>query len=117
MCAYNVIIGDTLPQVLRSMFPSLSPKNNPPYILLLLTSRRSLIAIVTVGVTFPICLYRDISKLAKVSLLALMALCVIVASVVIQAPLTSESFHGNPDLKWSIISPEVFQVCAAKLII
>ncbi|KAI8054371.1 transmembrane amino acid transporter protein-domain-containing protein [Syncephalis plumigaleata] len=61
MCAYNVIIGDTIPSVFIATFPSIV--DYP--ILSLLASRRAVIFLCTIGITFPLSLYRDIAKLAK----------------------------------------------------
>lgn len=110
MCAYNVIVGDTLPHVLRHIFPSLNPSDDPLMELQWMswlhffTSRRMLTLLSTVFITYPLCLYRDISKLAKASAIALIALLVIVLVMAIEAPLVPNSIKGNEELRWNFIS-------------
>lgn len=58
MIAFCIIVGDTIPHVLMALFPSL--EHIP--VLSLLTNRRACIIIFIMGVSFPLSLYRDISK-------------------------------------------------------
>ena len=58
MLAFCIIIGDTIPHVVVSVFPSLP---NTPF-LWLLGDRRAVIVLFVLGVSFPLSLYRDISK-------------------------------------------------------
>ena len=58
MIAFCIIIGDTIPKVFQALFPSLP---NTPF-LWLLTNRRAVIIIFTLGVSYPLSLYRDIAK-------------------------------------------------------
>lgn len=58
MVAFCIIVGDTIPQVLRAIFPSL-PNT---HFLWLLTNRRAVIVILILGVSYPLSLYRDIAK-------------------------------------------------------
>ncbi|KAI3660257.1 hypothetical protein MP638_005120 [Amoeboaphelidium occidentale] len=84
MCAYSVIVGDTVPLVLQKMLgDDLSPAMQ------FLTSRRFIIILTTLGVSLPLSLYRDISKLAKASAFAMVALVFILIVVMIQGPLDS----------------------------
>jgi sodium-coupled neutral amino acid transporter 11 len=57
-------------------------------------------------------LYRDISKLAKTSALALIAILVIIVTVAIEGPQTSVDLRGNPDLMFNFINNEMFQAIA-----
>lgn len=66
MCAFCVILGDTIPRVLQSVLPS-----DPGSFLSFLSSRQFVVIVLTVGVSFPLSLYRDIEKLSKASALAL----------------------------------------------
>ena len=57
MLAFCIIIGDTIPHVLAALFPSLS---RTPF-LWLLTDRRAIIVLFTLGISYPLSLYRDIA--------------------------------------------------------
>lgn len=57
MVAFCIIIGDTIPRVLAALFPSLHPI---PF-LGLLTDRRAIIVLFTLGISYPLSLYRDIA--------------------------------------------------------
>ena len=58
MIAFCIIVGDTIPHVLESMFPSLRDMS----FLWLLTDRRAVIVLFVLGVSYPLSLYRDIAK-------------------------------------------------------
>lgn len=105
MCAFGIIIGDTIPHVIRSIFPSL---HTVP-VLSLLTKRQFIIALCTLGVSYPLSLYRDIHKLARASGLALVGMIVIVSSVMIKAPSVAPALKGDPDKRFSVIGPGIFQ--------
>ncbi|KAF2150546.1 amino acid transporter [Myriangium duriaei CBS 260.36] len=104
MIAFCIIIGDTIPHVLAALFPSL-PKM--PF-LWLLTDRRAIIVLFTLGISYPLSLYRDIAKLAKASTLALLSMAVIIATVITQGPRVPDVYKGQ--IKGSlIINDGVFQ--------
>ncbi|KAJ1980995.1 hypothetical protein H4R34_002246 [Dimargaris verticillata] len=108
MCAFNVIIGDTIPHVLRAIFPTIY--NSP--VLLFLTSRQVLITLITLCISYPLSLYRDMGKLAKTSALALVAMVIIVTAVIVEAPKAPPEARGSQEGKWSFIRPDVFQAIA-----
>ena len=58
MLAFCIILGDTIPNVVAAMFPSLP---GTPF-LWLLTNRRAVIVICILGFSYPLSLYRDIAK-------------------------------------------------------
>lgn len=58
MMAFCVIIGDTIPQVMDHLFPSLE---DMPF-LWLLTNRKAVMILMILGISYPLSLYRDISK-------------------------------------------------------
>lgn len=60
MIAFCIIVGDTIPHVLAALFPGL---DDMP-VLWLLTNRRAIIVLFVLGVSFPLSLYRDISKVS-----------------------------------------------------
>lgn len=105
MCAYTVIVGDTLPHVLQALIPGIED-----WPVLGFLARRSFVIIFcTVLISFPLSLYRDISKLAKTSAVAMVALVVIIIAVVIEGPRAPMEIRGDPDAVWSFARPEVFQ--------
>ncbi|KAF9571009.1 hypothetical protein EC968_001095 [Mortierella alpina] len=105
MCAYTVIVGDTLPHVLQALIPGIES-----WPILGFMARRSfVITFCTVLISFPLSLYRDISKLAKTSAIAMLALVVIIIAVMIEGPRAPMEIRGDPDLVWSFARPEVFQ--------
>ena len=58
MIAFCIIVGDTIPHVMVAVFPSFKETS----FLWLLTDRRAVITIFILGVSYPLSLYRDISK-------------------------------------------------------
>lgn len=63
MVAFGIIVGDTIPHVLAAVWPGLT---DIP-VLNLLTNRRAVIVIFTMGVSYPLSLYRDIAKVSSLS--------------------------------------------------
>lgn len=105
MCAFGIIIGDTLPHVLRSLFPSLA---HIP-VLSLLHNRQFVIAFCTICISYPLSLYRDIHKLARASGLALIGMFIIVGSVMVEGPHVPEETKGDPTKRLTFIGDGVFQ--------
>ncbi|KAI0181347.1 transmembrane amino acid transporter protein-domain-containing protein [Hypoxylon sp. FL1284] len=91
MVAFGVIVGDSIPQVLRTVWPGLPDMP----VLGLLADRRVVIAVFILGVSYPLTLYRDIAKLAKASTLALISMGVILVTVVVQSVLTPAESRGS----------------------
>lgn len=58
MIAFCIIVGDTIPHVLASLFPSLRDMS----FLWLLTDRRAIIVLLVLAISYPLSLYRDIAK-------------------------------------------------------
>ncbi|XP_032625659.1 putative sodium-coupled neutral amino acid transporter 11 isoform X1 [Chelonoidis abingdonii] len=77
MISYNIITGDTLTKVFQTI-PGVGPDS-------LLTYRQVIILCTTIIFTFPMSLYRDIAKLAKVSFISLILTAVILVIVMIRA--------------------------------
>ncbi|KAF8893326.1 transmembrane amino acid transporter protein-domain-containing protein [Infundibulicybe gibba] len=105
MCAFGIIIGDTIPHVIRSVFPTL---HTIP-VLSLFTNRQFIIALCTTCVSYPLSLYRDIHKLSRASGLALIGMLIIVTSVLIEGPHVTPDLKGDPSKRFSIIGPGIFQ--------
>ena len=114
MVAFCIIVGDTIPHVMAAAFPSLP---NTPF-LWLFTNRQAVIIIFILGISYPLSLYRDISKvrsyalplfccarcwpsqLAKASTLALISMSVIIITISIQGGRVSPELRG--DLRGSL---------------
>ncbi|KAG9549824.1 amino acid transporter, partial [Aureobasidium melanogenum] len=104
MIAFCIIVGDTIPHVMSALFPSLEDS----HFLWLLTDRRFVIVVFIMGISYPFSLYRDISKLAKASSLALFSMLIIVITVITQGPRVPAEMKGP--IKGSlIINNGVFQ--------
>ncbi|KAL4927198.1 putative amino acid transporter [Aspergillus undulatus] len=91
MIAFCIIVGDTIPHVLSSLFPSLRDMS----FLWLLTDRRAIIVLLVLGISYPLSLYRDIAKLAKASTLALISMAVIVIAVLTQGFRVPQESRGE----------------------
>lgn len=105
MCAFGIIIGDTIPHVIRFIFPNLS---SVP-VLWLFTDRRFIIVFTTIGVSYPLSLYRDIHKLSIASSFALCGMLIIVSSVMFEGRFVSPVLKGDPSKRFSFIEPGIFQ--------
>ncbi|KAF8345834.1 amino acid transporter [Amanita rubescens] len=105
MCAFGIIIGDTIPHVIRSIFPTLPEKP----VLRLFANRQVIIALCTICVSYPLSLYRDIHKLSRASALALIGMVIIVVSVLVEGPQVPPELKGDPSKRFSIIEPGIFQ--------
>jgi len=105
MCAFGIIIGDTLPAVLRSVFPKLP--TTP--VLRIFANRQFIILLCTTCVSYPLSLYRDIHKLSRASGLALLGMTIIVISVLVEAPRVAPDLKGSQEGKFSIIDTGIFQ--------
>ncbi|KAF9398584.1 hypothetical protein BGZ94_005958, partial [Podila epigama] len=105
MCAYTVIVGDTLPHVIQALVPGIET-----WPIVGMFARRSfVIAFCTIVISFPLSLYRDISKLAKTSAIAMLALVVIIIAVLIEGPRAPMEIRGDPTAVYTFARPDVFQ--------
>ena len=101
MCAYVVIVGDTVPIVLRQL-TGVDQQHMSP-VVRFLTSRRFITAVTTLGVSLPLSLYRDITKLAKASAFALLALVFIFIAMLVQGP---AEYRNNPvEVEYAAFKP------------
>ncbi|KAJ8589334.1 amino acid transporter [Rhizopogon salebrosus TDB-379] len=105
MCAFGIIIGDTIPHVVRSVFPTLP---SIP-VLSLLANRQFIIVLCTTCVSYPLSLYRDIHKLSRASGLALISMLIIVFSVLIEGSHVTPDLRGDPSQRLTVIGPGPFQ--------
>ncbi|RXW21638.1 hypothetical protein EST38_g4207 [Candolleomyces aberdarensis] len=105
MCAFGIIIGDTIPHVIRSAFPKLVTIP----VLKLLTNRQFMIAFCTLCISYPLSLYRDIHKLSRASGLALVGMFIIVISVLVEGPHVPPELKGDPSQRFTFINTGIFQ--------
>ena len=105
MCAFGIIIGDTIPHVIRSAFPKLA--GTP--ILKVFTQREFMIGFCTICISYPLSLYRDIHKLSRASGLALIGMLIIVISVLVEGPHVPPDSKGDPSERFTIINSGIFQ--------
>ncbi|GAA5866457.1 hypothetical protein JCM3774_004690 [Rhodotorula dairenensis] len=104
MCAFCVIIGDTLPRVFQWL---IGP--DPNAVTSFFISRRVVTTILTVGVSYPLSLYRDIEKLSHASALALVSMVVIVISVGVRGPTVEDALKGESSERWTFLESGVFE--------
>ncbi|KAI9891284.1 MAG: hypothetical protein M1814_002974 [Vezdaea aestivalis] len=105
MLAFCVIIGDTIPHVIKALFPSLP---DTPF-LWLLCDRRAIIILFVLGISYPLSLYRDIAKLAKASTLALISMAVIIVAVITQGFRVSSDLKGHFSIPLILVNDGIFQ--------
>lgn len=89
MVSYNVVVGDTFTKVLTRM-THVSPDS-------LLARREFVVALATILITIPLCLYRDISKLSKVSFMSLVFICFILVTIFIRMATLHDKVPSTPD--------------------
>lgn len=76
MISYNVVVGDTLSKVLVRFFPSWGSSMG--------AVRLGVVFFVTVGVVMPLCLYKNVSRLARASFISLACVVFILFAVIIK---------------------------------
>lgn len=76
MISYNVVVGDTLSKVLVRFFPSWGSSMG--------AVRLGVVFFVTVGVVVPLCLYKNVSRLARASFISLACVVFILFAVIIK---------------------------------
>ncbi|ODV87609.1 hypothetical protein CANARDRAFT_6132 [[Candida] arabinofermentans NRRL YB-2248] len=103
---FSVIIGDSIPHVLRSIFKDAILNHKSVDFLL---SRNVLICVCIMGISYPLSLTRDISKLSRASGLALVSMSIILLIVVFRGPLISSDLKGNISGSAWFINSNIFQ--------
>lgn len=89
--AFCVIIGDTIPHVLKAFIPeSITGEDSPLHWLF---HRNTIIVIFTTCISYPLSLNKDISKLAKASGFALIGMLIITIITIIRAPFVDNSLR------------------------
>ncbi|CAI6613350.1 ANL_collapsed_G0013820.mRNA.1.CDS.1 [Saccharomyces cerevisiae] len=86
---YCIIIGDTIPHVLRAIF---SQNDGNVHFWL---RRNVIIVMVTTFISFPLSMKRNIEALSKASFLAVISMIIIVLTVVIRGPMLPYDWKGH----------------------
>ncbi|KAI3618569.1 hypothetical protein CBS9595_002932 [Malassezia furfur] len=97
MCAFCVVVGDTIPNVLSSVFPAI--RNT------FLSNRQFVIVVCTMAISFPLSLYRNIENLSKASAVALVSMVFIIIAVVVRGPAMPAELKGDPSLRFTLVHP------------
>lgn len=106
--AFCVIIGDTIPHVLKSMLPK-SITNPDTSVIGWMFERNVIITVFTACISYPLSLNRDISKLAKASGFALVGMIIIVIVTVVRGPFADASLKAPlTALQWTV-NRNIFQ--------
>lgn len=82
MVSYNVVVGDTVTRVVVRV-TGIDQTS-------VFAKREVIVLIATFLVTIPLCLYRDISKLAKISFISLVCIGFILFSIFVKIGTMSE---------------------------
>lgn len=105
--AFCVIIGDTIPHVLKAFIPR--SVTGPDSIIGWLFHRNAIIVIFTTCISYPLSLNKDISKLAKASGFALLGMLIIVVLTVARSPFIDPSLKsGLSGSEW-LVNHNLFQ--------
>lgn len=73
MVSYNIVVGDTATKVIVRLL-GLDPQNT-------FAKREIIVLLATIFISIPLCLYKDIAKLAKISFLSLICNVFILFSI------------------------------------
>ncbi|KFY14829.1 hypothetical protein V491_05890 [Pseudogymnoascus sp. VKM F-3775] len=105
MVAFAVIVGDSIPPVIEAVWPGMKDIKYLGW----LAGRSGAIVVFIGCISWPLSLYRDISKLAKASTLALFSMLVIIGTVVTQGFSVPAELRGTFDLPLWTINVGIFQ--------
>lgn len=86
MISYNVVVGDTLSKVLIRFVPSWNTS--------MAEVRFCVVFVVTVCVVIPLCLYKNVSRLARVSFISLVCVVFILFAIILKL------ISGDYDFVW-----------------
>ncbi|MES1908317.1 MAG: hypothetical protein MHM6MM_001273 [Cercozoa sp. M6MM] len=89
LCAYTVILTDTLPVVVKAVLPDDVPA--------IVTSEWFIPLCALVVVVGPLCTLRDLSALSAVSFMSTLSMCCIVIGVIVRGAAVSNGFKFDPE--------------------
>ncbi|CAG9769925.1 unnamed protein product [Ceutorhynchus assimilis] len=98
MVSYNVVVGDTVTKVIVRL-TDIEPDN-------IFANREVIVLIATIFITVPLCLYRDISKLAKISFFSLVCIGFILFSIMFRIGKVSEIVPDHPHA-WRFFNSDI----------
>ncbi|XP_017149991.1 putative sodium-coupled neutral amino acid transporter 11 isoform X1 [Drosophila miranda] len=98
MISYNVVVGDTLSKVLVRFFPSWGASMG--------AVRLGVVFFVNVGVVMPLCLYKNVSRLARASFISLACVVFILFAVIIKLMSGDYKVTDTAD-SWSFANSDV----------
>ncbi|KAK6200031.1 transmembrane amino acid transporter protein-domain-containing protein [Scheffersomyces amazonensis] len=105
--AFCVIIGDTIPHVLKAFIPNSITNSDSTFGWLF--KRNIIIILFTSCISYPLSLNRDISKLAKASGFALFGMLIIVILTIVRAPFVTKDLKAPlTKLEWTV-NKNIFQ--------
>jgi sodium-coupled neutral amino acid transporter 11 len=118
IAAYTVIIGDSIPIIIRAIAGSTDKSVKMAGILNILSDRRVVTASILFGILLPLSLIRNIHKLAKFSGFALSCIIVISILVVVAGVNLPTSERGASENLWTIVDwngvlPAIGTICFA----
>ncbi|KAJ2848540.1 hypothetical protein IWW36_003237 [Coemansia brasiliensis] len=105
MASFIVIVGDTLPHVFSALFPGIGQSDFGRVVF----SRRFVIAFFVICLAYPLSLYRDVGKLGKTSAFAVVAMCTIIISVVVEGPRIDSALRADPGTPFMLANTGIFQ--------
>ncbi|XP_057664123.1 putative sodium-coupled neutral amino acid transporter 11 [Diorhabda carinulata] len=98
MVSYNIVVGDTVTKVIVRL-TGIGPDS-------IFAKREVIVLIATIFITIPLCLYRDVAKLAKVSFLSLICIVFILFSIFMRIGPLSDIVPQHPE-SWSFINKDI----------
>ncbi|CRL06852.1 CLUMA_CG019497, isoform A [Clunio marinus] len=99
MISYNVVVGDTLSKVLVRFAPSLGTSMG--------AVRFFIVFLVTLFVTTPLCLYKNVSRLAKISFISLVSVLLILLAVIYKLFNGDYANVPRPDDAYTFVQPDI----------
>eukprot|EP00833_Pecoramyces_ruminatium_P009652 jgi/Orpsp1_1/1183684/evm.model.c7180000086268.1 len=103
MCAYSIIVGDTISAVLKQYI------STSFFAYSFVTSRSAIICFTTFFIILPLSLNRDISKLSKTSFLSLLGIMIITLTVIWEGYKVPAELKGDPNQRLTYINKDIFQ--------
>ncbi|XP_072392712.1 putative sodium-coupled neutral amino acid transporter 11 [Diabrotica undecimpunctata] len=98
MVSYNIVVGDTVTKVIIRL-TGIGPDS-------FFAKREVIVLIATFLITIPLCLYRDVAKLAKVSFLSLICVVFILFAIFLRMGTIGDIVPSHPD-SWKFINKDI----------
>ncbi|KAL1502095.1 hypothetical protein ABEB36_007292 [Hypothenemus hampei] len=98
MVSYNVVVGDTMTKVIVRL-TDIDPEN-------VFAKREVIVLIATIFITVPLCLYRDVAKLAKISFFSLVCIAFILISILLRIGTLNKIVPEHPH-SWRFFNSDI----------